>query len=280
MTTKELSGSPFVDGFVFGEGPRWHDGQLWFTDGPGGAVLAADTVGRTRVVVEVERPSGLGWLPDGTLVVSTAFVPRIDLVDPDNAMTSHDLSAWAWSTNDVVVSEDGRIYVDLYRRRGDQDIDGAIGLFTPDSGVRVMATDLTMPNGLAITPDGSTLIASDTFDSKLVAFTIGSNGDLIEPRVFADLGPDRHPDGICLDEAGAVWVGCYDTGEFLRIHDGGEVTHRVLVDGWAVAPALGGEDRRTLYLVVNHTTIEDYLKGQSRGRIEHLRVDTPGAGRP
>src|SRR6185369_4685860 len=96
----------------------------------------------------------------------------------------------------------------------DDSMVGAIGLVSPDGAARVVANDLAIPNGMVVSADGSTLIASETFGGRLVAFTIGPEGDLSQPRVFAELG-DRHPDGLCLDAEGAVWVGCYDTGEFL-----------------------------------------------------------------
>lgn len=102
---------------------------------------------------------------------------------------------------------------------------------------------------------------------------------VVEPRPFVDLGPHRHPDGLCVDADGAVWVGCHDTGEFLRVVAGGTVTHRIVVEsGWAVAPALGGADGCTLYLVIDDTTHEGLVKGESRGWVMQARVDVPGIG--
>lgn len=263
-----------VDGFAFGEGPRWHDGALWFTDGPAGAVDVVDD-GRVVRAADVPHPSGLGWLSDGTMVVSSFGEAAVYLVS-DATTTRHDLGALAWSTNDMVVRDD-RIYVDLYSFT-DAGMVGSIGLVTPSGDARVVATDLAMPNGMAITPDGSTLVVSETEGERILAFTIGEDGDLTDKRVFAEFGGGRKPDGLCLDAEGAVWVGCYDTGEFLRVHDGGEVTHRIPVSpGWAVAPALGGSDGRTLYLVVNETTLEGVLSGDSIGRIELIDVDVPAA---
>ena len=151
---------------------------------------------------------------------------------------------------------------------------------TPDGAARTVARDLATPNGLAITPDGSTLLVSETFGGRLLAFRIEPDGALTDQRVFADLG-HRHPDGVCLDAQGAAWVGCYDTAEFVRVRDGGEITHRVEIDDTsAVAPALGGADRRTLFLVANRTSHEGIRDGRSEGRIEHVRVEVPGAGWP
>ena len=169
---------------------------------------------------------------------------------------------------------DDWVYVDLLQFT-DAGLVGSIALVTPDGEARVVATEFSLPNGLVITPDRSTLLAGDSDAGRVLAFTIEDDGGLANRRVFADL-PGRKPDGLCLDAEGAVWVGCYDTGEFLRVRDGGEVLDRIAVSpGWAVAPALGGPDGRTLYLVIDETTIEQFLKGESVGRIEVARVDVP-----
>ncbi len=276
----DLQSSRLVDGLTFGEGPRWHDGRLWFTDGPTGKVRSLGAGGDLRVEVETSHPSGLGWLPDGRLVICTMQEAAIKRVDPDGVTLMHDLSHLAWSTNDMVVGPDGRIYVDLYQLT-DDGITGQIALITPAGDITIVAADLAVPNGLGIVPDGSTLLVSETFGSKVLAFPIGPDGTLGERLVFADLGPQRHPDGLCIDAEGGVWIGCYDTNEFLRVLDGGEITHRVRTDaGWAVAPMLGGADRRTLYLIVNDSTHEKLPLGESVGCIEHVRVDVPGAGWP
>jgi sugar lactone lactonase YvrE len=191
----------------------------------------------------------------------------------------HDFGAAAWSTNDLVVSSEGRIYVDLYQRDGDQ-ITGQIGLVTPEGDGRIVAGDMWRPNGLAITPDGATLLASDTYGCEILAFSIGPDGSLGDRRTFAPMG-DRHPDGLCIDAEGAAWVGCFDSNELLRVREGGEVTHRVETPGaWAAAPALGGSDRRTLYLVANDTDEVRLRRRESSGRVERVRVEVPGAGWP
>lgn len=153
-------------------------------------------------------------------------------------------------------------------------------LVDPDGRARVVAEGLATPNGLAVTADGTTLVASETFGSRLHAWTIQDDGTLSDQRVFAEL-EGRQPDGICTDVEGAVWVGCFLSGEFLRVLDGGEITHRVSVgESWAVATALGGPEMRTLYLVVNDTTFEGLATGVSACRIETVDVDVPGTGSP
>jgi sugar lactone lactonase YvrE len=272
---------PFVDGIVYGEGPRWRFGRLWFTDGPAGKVYSVGEPGDLTVEVEVERPSGLGWLPDGTLVVSSLFAPKVHYVDASGVVNDTlDVSHVAWSTNDVVVTPDGRIFVDLYQRNGTA-MGGGIGLIQRKGAIRVVATDLAVPNGLGVLPDGLTLVVNEMNGSRILAYSYLPDGGLSEHRVFADLQGDRHPDGLCVDAEGAVWVGCYDTGEFLRVLAGGEITDRVAIDqGWAVAPCLGGGDGRTLYMVVNDTTHEGLAAGNSTGWIMQARVDVPSSGSP
>lgn len=274
---------PFLDGFVYGEGPRWHSDRLWFTDGLAGRVYSVDEAGDLAVAAEVERASGLGWLPDGTLLVSALFAPKIYHVDAEgNVIATYDVSNLAWSTNDLFVTPHGHAYVDLYQGSPTPGgTKGAIGLIEPWGEVRVVATGLATPNGLALLPDASTLVVSETKGSRILAFPTEADGTLRSPAVFADLGEHRHPDGLCVDVEGGVWVGCYDTGEFLRVVTGGTITHRVTIDrGWSVAPALGGPDGRTLYMVVDETTHEGLVGGESAGRILQARVEVAGSGSP
>jgi sugar lactone lactonase YvrE len=268
------------EGLEFGEGPRWHDGRLWVSDIQAGRVYTVDD-GHLQVAVETRGASGLGWLPDGRLVISTLGRPYVRRVERDGEVTTlHDLRDLGWSLNDMVVGPDGRIYADLYLEQATP-LPGAIVLITPDGTVRPVASDLVTPNGLAITPDGSTLVASETGTGRVLAWDIDGDGSLQDRRVFAELGADRRPDGLCLDAEGAVWVGSYATSEFLRVLDGGEITHRIETPGRAaIAPALGGDDRRTLFLVVNDDMNPVMEGAVRRGHIETTRVDVPGAGWP
>src|SRR5262245_21339968 len=268
---KTLTTTLFTDGLIYGEGPRWHDDRLWLTDGPANAVKAVDAHGRIEVVFETRHPSGLGWLPDGTMVVTALRSAEVTLVDTDGAVVTHDLNHRAWSTNDLVAGPNGAIYVDRYHRdRGGAynerggGVRGEIALVTPQGQVQIVASDVTLPNGLAVSADGSTLIASDTGADRIVAYDITDDGKLENARTFAELDGIGHPDGLCLDAEGAAWVGCYDAEEFARVLEGGQITHRVPTGGgWAVAPALGGPDRQTLYLVINDTTLEGLAANDS-----------------
>lgn len=280
MTVRTLQSAVVADGFAYGEGPRWRDGKLWFSDMHADAVRTLDADGTIAVGASAHHPSGIGWTADGELLVTSLESAVLSRITADGPVVHCDLSELGLSLNDMVATPDGRVYVDIYTERGAGAPRGDIALVTPDGTARVVARGLVTPNGLAVTPDGTTLVASETFGNKLHAWTIRADGDLTDHRIFADLG-DRAPDGICLDVEGGVWVGCFLSGEFLRVLEGGEITDRVPTgDSWAVAPALGGPEMRTLHLVINDTTFMGIATGDSTGRIETVEVDVPGAGSP
>jgi sugar lactone lactonase YvrE len=280
MTVQTLQSAVLAEGFTYGEGPRWHDGKLWFSDMHADAIRTLDADGVVGLGVSTPHPSGIGWTPDGDLLVTSLEHAVLHRITPDGAQVHCDLSELGPSLNDMVVLPDGRAYVDVYLKRGGGPPEGSLAMVAPDGTARIVATSLATPNGLAVTADGTTLVAAETFGNRLQAWTIQDDGTLTDQRVFADLG-ERKPDGICLDVEGGVWVGCFLSGEFLRVLDGGGITHRVFVgESWAVAPALGGPDMCTLHLVVNDTTFAGLAARESTCRIETVEVDVPGAGSP
>jgi len=249
-------------------------------------VLTVDAEGRSEVKASIARPAGLGFLPDGRLLIVSEADPFVRRLDPEGLHTVADVSSLGSVVlNDMVVDKQGRAYI------GDDAFDMAAGtpprpgrliLVTPDGSARVVAEDLGFPNGMVITPDGKTMIAAETIRRSLTAFDVATDGSLTGPRLFADVGVGGlMPDGICLDAEGAVWVASVATGEFVRVVEGGAVTDRIPVPGkWAVACTLGGEDRRTLFTCTARTTPADMAQGKSAGWIETVRVDVPGAGLP
>jgi sugar lactone lactonase YvrE len=280
MSVRTLQSTVVAEGFTYGEGPRWHDGMLWFSDMHADAVRTLDADGALGLGADAHHPSCLGWTTDGDLLVTSLADAVLRRITPDGPQVYCDLSEFGLSLNDMVATPDGRVYVDVYTEMGAGAPHGDIALVAPDGTARIVARDLVTPNGLAVMPDGTTLIASETFGNRLHAWTIEADGGLVDQRVFADLG-GRSPDGICLDIEGGVWVGCFSYGEFLRVLEGGEITDRVPTgESWAVAPALGGTDMRTLYLVVNDTTFEGLGNGDSTCRIEAVDVEVPGVGSP
>ncbi|MCU1375848.1 MAG: 5-valerolactone hydrolase [Actinomycetia bacterium] len=284
---KELDPTLIADGFVLGEGPRWHDDRLWFSDIFDGKIYSLREPGGLSVEVEVGAPSGLGWLPDGSLLVATlareegGALPGPALllrVDADGVHTFVEAADRNTSFNDMVVLPHGQSYLNLYRGTGQGDDE--IVLVEPGGEWRSVAAGLFHPNGMAVTPDGRTLIVSETHANRVSSFAIDERGDLAARRDFAT--GVAMPDGLCLDAEGAVWVGSLFASEFLRITDGGAVTHRVPVPTpyWALAPMLGGPGRQTLYLLAADTTPARASRLDSSGYLYGVDVDVPGAGWP
>jgi sugar lactone lactonase YvrE len=273
-----------VDGLTFPEAPRWHDGKLWFSDFYSHRVLTVDLAGRLETVVEVpQRPSGLGWRPDGTLLVVSMLDRRLLRVDDGKTRGVADLSALATGPcNDMVVDAAGAAYVGNFgfdRHRGEPERTTCLARVDVDGRVTRVADDLHFPNGTVITPDGQTLIVAETLAHRLTAFDIAADGALSNRRVHATLG-DCFPDGICLDAEGAVWVADARHNRVLRVRADGSL-ERTLATGQsgAFACMLGGADRRTLFVLTN-TGSGPAMADKRDGRIEMYRVDVPGAGLP
>jgi len=276
-----------VDGLAFAEGPRWHEGALWFSDMHAGTVFRCDaTSGATEVVAEVERlPSGLGWDPQGSLLVVSMIDRRLLRIGADGDLEEvADLSSLAtFHCNDMVVDEQGRAYVGNFGfdfQSGETPIGAVLARVDPDGTVSAAASDLMFPNGTVITPDGGTMIIGETFGARLTAFDISSNGSLSRRRVWAPMPAGAVPDGICLDAEGAVWAASPTSKDVIRLAEGGEVLDRVNTGRGVYACMLGGEDGRTLFVCTAVGTDPAVTMAARSGRIEAVEVDVPRAGRP
>jgi len=281
-----VSGLPvLLDGLDFGEGPRWRDGRLWFSDFHQHRVSSVGDDGVRRVELEIDdSPSGLGWLPDGRLLVVAMESRRVLRVEPDGAVVTHaDLRGVATgSCNDMVVAADGTAYVGNFGYDftvGEPRRAAALARIAPDGTVAVAAEELEFPNGTVITPDGRTLIVGETFGRRATAFTIADDGSLHDRRLWADLG-EVLPDGCTLDAEGAIWFADARSATVVRVREGGEVTDLIDVGQRAFACALGGDDGRTLYVVCANSAHEGEVAGTSNGTIRTARVDVPHAGLP
>ena len=270
-----------VDGLAFAEAPRWHDGKLWFSDMYTHSVHCLEPDGTLTTVAEVPgRPSGLGWLPDGRLLVVSMAERKLLRLDPEGLVVHADLSQLAsFDCNDMVVDSHGRAYVgnlgfDVFGGATMQPAD--LVMVTPDGQARPVADGLLFPNGAVITPDGKTLIIAETYGYRLTAFDVAADGSLSGRRSWAELGQVM-PDGICLDAEGAIWAGSPLTSEFLRICEGGVVTDRIACTQPAIACALGGADGRTLYMVSGPTNRPEEALAARAGRIDSVRVPIRGA---
>lgn len=283
-----------LDGLVFGEGPRWHDDALWFSDMHAQRIHRLTLDGDDTVLVETEDvPSGLGWLADGTLLVVAMETQRLLRLDDRGLQVHADLSGLArGSLNDMIVAADGTAYVgDMgYRILGGHSrerVPGQSIRVRPDGSAECAADDLQAPNGHALTADGRTLVIGESAAFRLTAFTVADDGTLHDRRVFAELQPGSPdvpvsaPDGICLDAEGAVWV-CDPVGRrAIRVLEGGEVTDELTFDGAVpIACVLGGPDRRDLLVCVAPHWEREVTTREQAGRIERVPVAVPGAGRP
>ncbi len=283
---KKLTTSPFVDDFVFLEGPRWHDGKLWVSDMFGNTVYTIKTDGqRTPMATFPNRPSGINFMPDGSVVIVSMADRKLMTLGDDGTLTEYaDLSGiLEYDINDCVCAPNGNIYVgtfgyDVFAH--EEPKSATLTLVKPDGTIKTVAEDVHFPNGAVITPDGKTLIVAETFVGRLTAFNIEEDGSLSGRRVFAELGAYT-PDGICLDVDGAVWVAAFENGEFIRVLDGGEITHKIDTgDRRAVACNLGGDDGKTLYCLIYDGNLDDIPEGKRNAKIETVTVEVAGAGSP
>lgn len=269
--------TPLAKGFCFGEGPRWFEGLLWFSDMLGEAVHTVDLQGDlTTVPLAGHAPSGLGFRPDGSLLIASTERRTVLRYDGETIGTVADLSDVAPANlGDMVVDVTGRAYVGSQAFEG-----GVIVRLDPDDTVTVVAEDLDFPNGMVITPDGTVLIAAESTGRRLTMFTIDEDGSLTNRRIFAE-GLDGPPDGIALDAVGGVWAAMTLAHQFERIVEGGNVTDRIDIgDRTAIACALGGPERRTLFLLSSTDAYPRRLAGTKLSRLDTTTVDIPGAGLP
>ncbi len=278
---------PFVTGLAFPEAPRWHDGALWFSDFYDHRIGRVGADGAVKTLAQVPgQPSGLGWLPDGRLLVVSMNDRRLWRLDGDSLVQAADLSALArWPCNDMLVDAHGRAYVghfgfDLQGRA--PFAPASLLLATADGRVRVVAQDMHFPNGTVLTPDGRTLIVGESYGQRLTAFDVMDDGSLARRRIWAQLeGKGVGPDGICLDAEGAIWLASPVTREVLRVRAGGAVTHRIATPGQAVACMLGGSDRKTLFVLTGRVLVTpEQSRAERSGVIYVLPVEVPGAGWP
>ncbi len=278
-----------IDGLAFGEGPRWHDGRLWYSDMHAHVVQAVEVsgpvAGTVETICEVPHcPSGLGWLPDGRLLVVSMEDRQLLRLEADGSLEVHaDLRPIAtFHCNDMVTDAHGRAYVgnfgfDLHHRAESRP--ATMALVHPDGRAEAVAGDLQFPNGTVITPDGRTLIVGESMGRRLTAFHIAEDGTLDHRRVWADLGKGV-PDGICLDAEGAIWYADPRNNRCVRVAEGGEVLQTVEVDRGCYACMLGGFEQRTLFLLTSHTSDPGRAPVERSARIEFLEVEVPGAGWP
>jgi sugar lactone lactonase YvrE len=266
-----------ADGFCFGEGPRWFEGLLWFSDMLGEAVHTVNMLGAvTTLPLAGHAPSGLGFRPDGSLLIASTEIRQVLRYDGETVTTVADLAEIVPANlGDMVIDDLGRAYVGSQAYEG-----GVIVRVDPDDTSTVIAENLDFPNGMVITPDRTKLIVAESIGRRLTAFTIGADGSLSDRRIFAD-GMDGPPDGITFDAEGGVWTSMTLANRFERIVEGGTVTDSIeMGDRTAIACTLGGPERRTLFLLSSTDAYPQRLIGTKLSRVDAVTVDVPGAGLP
>jgi sugar lactone lactonase YvrE len=283
-----------IDGLYFGESPRWHDGRLWYSDFYDQAVKSVDLQGDTRLELQLdEQPSGLGWLPDGRLLVVCMESLALMRLEKDDLVLHADLSQYSKHLcNDMVVDKQGTAYVGNFGFNLDEEMQtrgvesviadhpkANIVKVTPQGDVSIATVDMSFPNGSVISADGKTLIVAETLGLRLTAFDILENGCLNNRREWAATGA-RVPDGICLNADGNIWVANAVSNECVLFAPGGEVLEIVNTSQNCYACMLGGDDGKILFMLTAQSSQAKIVSVTRAGKIEVANVASPGAGRP
>lgn len=273
-----------MSGLAFPESPRWHEGRLWVSDWGAHEVIAVDLEGRSEVVARGRTfPMCIAFLPDGRLLIVSSSEGLLLRQESDGSLVTHaDLNGVAeprW--NDIVVDGRGNAYVNNigFDFGSGEFAPGIVALVSADGSARQVADGVAFPNGMAVTPDSSTLIVAESYGNKLTAFDIAADGSLSKGRVWADL-QDGVPDGICIDAEGAVWYGDVPNKRCVRVREGGEVLGTIELDRGCFACALGGADKPTLFMTANQWRgAENMADGARMGQVLTAEAPAPGAGR-
>lgn len=290
MPSKESSLSEvqtLLTGLAMGESPRWREHRLWLSDWGAQEIIAVDLNGNSEVVVRVPfgLPFSIDWLPDGRLLIVSGRDGLLLCREPDGSLVTHTdlrrLSEKGW--NEIVVDGRGNAYANggAFDPKTGGIAPGIIALIKPDGSARQVANGIAFPNGMAVTPDNSTLIIAESHGKKLSAFDIADDGGLSNRRVWASL--DGYPDGICIDAENAVWYADVPNKRCVRVREGGEVLQTVELDRGCFACMLGGKDKRTLFLIVAEWRGMENIPEVARertGQVLTIPAPAPGVGWP
>jgi sugar lactone lactonase YvrE len=290
-----------LEGGSYFEGPRWHDGAWWASDFYRHTVSRVAPEGGETVVLEVEnQPSGLGWLPDGSMLVVSMKDHRLLRVAGGEVSTHADLSdVCTGLLNDMVVDASGRAFVGDFGfdlMGGGAPASASLKRVDPDGTVTVVAEDLRFPNGSVVTPDGGTLIVGETWGNRFSAFDIAADGSLGDRRVWAQLGPTPEgdsvqelmgqvvvaPDGCTLDAEGHIWCADGFGSRVIRVAPGGAIADEIPAPGGmgVYACALGGDDGRTLLMCCAPDFYEHTRAPVREAVLVSTEVAVPHAGLP
>lgn len=271
-----------AEGFRFLEAPKWRQGSLWLSDVFDLKVIElADDGSAIRQTIDIpHRPAGLGFLVGGDLAIISQADQKLMRWNGSALSVLADLQGHATGfLNDMAIDAQGRIYIGDFGYdyvAGEDPRPTALYRIDPDGTVSRATEAMEFPNGSVIVNGGTTLIVAETWVGRVTAFDLSPDGKLSNRRLFADLAP-RQPDGMCADAEGAIWIGSYNTGEFLRLRDGGEITHRVALAGHGISCTLGGADGRTLFMTAFMGNEADMAAGKRCSAVFSARVEVPAA---
>jgi sugar lactone lactonase YvrE len=270
-------------GIVFGEQPRWHENRLWFSDWGTREIIAVDLDGNSEVILQAPSfPCCVDWLPDGRLLMVSGSEGLLLRRESDCTLVTHaDLNKVSSHApgNELVVYGRGNAYINgggFNLMAGEPFAPGIVAMLTSDGSARQVANDLAFPNGMIVTPDNSTLIVAESYAKRLTAFDVAADGSLSNRRVWANLG-DGVPDGICMDADGTIWYADVPNKNCVRVREGGEVLEIIKLDRGCFACALGGVDRRTLFIMAQEWNgPANMFKGPRTGQVLMTEAPAPG----
>ena len=272
-----------IGGIDFGEGPRWHNGRLWYSDFHQKTVYSVDLNGERSVEFTLDdQPSGLGWMPDGSMLVVSMVNRQVLRVSSDGVSVHADLSELAtWHCNDMVVTSSGHAYVGNFGFDLDNRAEFCKTVMvhvTPKGDASVGADGLSFPNGSVITPDEKTLIVGETFGGCYTSFSIHEDGTLSDPSLWAEV-PGMFPDGCTMDDEETIWFADASTPRVVRVAKGGKILDEVETPQVPFACMLGGEDGKTLFILTADSSGPNQA-GSGSGNIWTHNVDVAKAGLP
>ena len=288
MPSKQSSSSEvqtLLTGLAYGESPRWHEDRLWFSNWGMQEIVAVDLEGHSEVILRMPSfPFSIDWLPNGRLLVTSGHDGRLQRREPDGSLVTHaDLTSLSNGWNEIVVDGRGNAYLNsagFDLMAGEKFAPGIIALVTPDGSARQVADGIAFPNGMAVTPDNSTLIVAESYGKRLTAFDIAADGSLSNRRLWATLG-DGVPDGICIDAGNAVWYGDVPNKRCVRVRESGEVIETIELDRGCFACMLGGANQRTLFMMAAEWCgLANMTDGARTGQVLTIEAPAPGVGWP
>ncbi len=279
----------FLEGFKFTEGVRWYKNQLWFCDLWDNKIYCFNADGTKAKEISIDTPVGLGWLSDGSLLITSLINRKLLRYYNDNLSVYKNLEiATPGYCHDFTISNNDVVYLSasgFYPSYNTKPTKSNILMITPDKKIQIAAKDLGYPNGIVITPNGKNLIVAETFSSQISSFVINPDFTLTHQKIWAkfdDLGfkvsfdingvpedKNRHyPDGICNDnQLDAIWVASPGKKEVLCVNQQGSILKIVTTIGHPFDCILGGEDNRTLFIATS-----GMQKQERTGKIEKIQV--------